>query len=121
MAHVPQAVLDDLNTRIRYTRWPTTAAEAGWATGTNLATLQALAAYWVTDFDWRRVETRLNAYSNFTTKINGQRIHFLHIRSPAPRPIPLLLTHGWPGSCLKLLPLIPLLTADGPVFGEDFY
>ena len=78
--HVPQAVLDDLRARIRQTRWPT-ATETGWASGTDLAALRELAAYWGAEFDWRRVESQLNAYPNFTTEIDGQRIHFLHVKS----------------------------------------
>lgn len=111
-AHTPQAVLDDLRARLRQTRWP--AAPAGWEYGTDRAFLQELAAYWAEGFDWRRVEAATNAYPNFTTEIDGHRLHFLHVKGQGPRPVPLLLTHGWPGSFLELLKIIPLLTAAGP-------
>src|SRR4051812_7982669 len=111
VAQAPQAVLDDLRARIRHTRWPTSATEAGWANGTNLAVLQQLASYWAEQFDWRHVEAASNAYPNFLTEIDGQDIHFLHVKGKEPNAIPLIISHGWPGSFLELLKLIPLFTA----------
>lgn len=113
VAHAPQAVLDDLKARLRNTRWPAAPAEVGWADGTNLEVLRELATYWEQEFDWRRVEAQINAFPNFTTEINGQNIHFLHIKGEGPNPVPLLITHGWPGSFLEMLKLIPLLSAAG--------
>lgn len=112
-AHAPEAVLDDLISRIRSTRWPAVPDSSGWDSGTNLPFLKELAAYWSESFDWRRVEAEGNAYPNFTTEIDGHSIHFLHIKGRGERSLPLLITHGWPGSFLEMLRIIPLLTAPG--------
>ncbi|GJG87305.1 multidrug MFS transporter [Gemmatimonadetes bacterium T265] len=115
VAHAPQAVLDDLTDRIRRTRWLAVPDGAGWSAGTDRAFLQELAAYWADGFDWRAVEAEANAYPNFTTDVDGARVHFVHVKGRGPNPVPLLLTHGWPGSFLEMLRIIPLLTAAGPV------
>jgi epoxide hydrolase len=107
---VPQADLDDLHDRLRRTRWPDQLPEVGWSYGVALDYLQDLAAYWRTGYDWRAWEARLNAFPQFTTTIDGQRIHFLHVRSPEPDAVPLLLTHGWPGSVAEFLHIIGPLT-----------
>jgi pimeloyl-ACP methyl ester carboxylesterase len=115
VAHAPAAVLSDLKARLAHTRWPTAPAGTGWDYGTNEVFLRELVAYWGREFDWRKVEAESNAYPNFTTDIEGHRIHFVHVKGQGPKTVPLLLTHGWPGSFLELLKLIPLLTAAGPV------
>ena len=103
VAHVPQAVLDDLAGRIRHTRWPAVPGGTGWEAGADRAFLQDLAAYWADGFDWRAAEAESNAFPNFTTDVDGCRVHFLHVRGRGPNPVPLLLIHGWPGSFLEAL------------------
>ena len=115
VAHVPDAVLDDLRGRVRRTRWPDARDAAGWDAGPDPAFLRELAAYWADGFDWRAAEAESNAHPNFTTDVDGCRVHFLHVKGRGPNPVPLLLTHGWPGSFLEMLRIIPLLTAAGPV------
>ncbi|QDK82353.1 epoxide hydrolase [Spirosoma sp. KCTC 42546] len=108
--NVPQEILDDLRGKISATRWPDELVDSGWSYGTNLAYLKELAAYWATDFDWRKVEDEINAYPNFIAVIDSVRIHFLHIKGKGKQTIPLLITHGWPGLFLEMMKLIPLLT-----------
>jgi epoxide hydrolase len=115
---VPQADLDDLHDRLRRTRWPDQPPGVGWSYGVALDYVQDLAAYWQTGYDWRAWEARLNTFHQFTTTIDGQRIHFLHVRSPEPRAVPLLLTHGWPGSVAEFLHIIGPL-ADPRAHGGD--
>src|SRR4051794_40611080 len=98
---IPPAALDDLRARLARTRWPAELPGLGWSRGVPLAYLQELAAYWGQEYDWRAHEARLNAFPQFTTKIDGQRIHFLHVRSPEPDALPLILTHGYPGSVVE--------------------
>ena len=107
---VPQERLADLRRRIEATRWPSRELVADRSQGVQLATTQALARYWTTDYDWRRVEARLNALSQFTTKIDGVDIHFIHVRSRHENALPLIMTHGWPGSVVELLDTIGPLT-----------
>ncbi|WP_433161649.1 epoxide hydrolase family protein [Kribbella sp. CA-247076] len=107
---VPQEQLDDLRRRIEATRWPTKELVTDRSQGVQQATLQALARYWATDYDWRRCEARLNALPQFTTEINGVRIHFIHVRSQHEDALPLIMTHGWPGSVIELLDTIGPLT-----------
>jgi pimeloyl-ACP methyl ester carboxylesterase len=106
---VDEAVLDDLKQRLQRTRWPGEVAASGWSRGTPLTLLQSLGDYWREQFDWRRVEESLNALGQFMAKIDGARIHFVHERGRGPRPMPLLISHGWPGSFLEMRDLIPLL------------
>lgn len=115
VAQTPAAVLDDLQARLARTRWPAALAGTGWDYGTSRPFLQELVTYWAQEFDWRKAEAASNAYPNFTTDLDGHRIHYLHVKGESPQTIPLLLTHGWPGSFREMLPLIPLLTAAGPV------
>ena len=103
---VPQADVDDLAERLGRTRWPAALPGAAWERGVPVDYLRELAAYWRDDFDWRAQEARLNAYPQYTTRIDGQRIHFLHVKSPEPDATPLLLIHGWPGSVVEFLNLI---------------
>ena len=105
-SNVPDRDLADLRARLDHTRWPDELPDAGWDYGVPLATVQALAATWREEFDWRAWETRLNALPQSTTVITGQPIHFLHITSPEPDALPLLLTHGWPGSFLEFLEVV---------------
>jgi epoxide hydrolase len=103
---IPQAELDDLNERLARTRWPDELAGVGWSYGVPLDYIKELAEYWRTSYDWRAWEARLNQFPQFTTEIDGQNIHFLHVRSPEPDALPLILTHGWPGSIVEFLDLI---------------
>ncbi len=106
---VPDAVLVDLRSRLGNVRWPDQADGAGWTTGTELGYLRDLVAYWHDDFDWRRVEARLNAYPQFATEIDGVRVHYVHVRGQAADAFPLVLSHGWPSTFAELLPLVPRL------------
>ena len=107
---IPQADLDDLRQRLGRARWPDEQPGAGWSYGVPLGYLKELAGYWRTGYDWRAQEARLNAVPQFTTTIDGQNIHFMHVRSPEPGALPLILTHGWPGSVVEFLDLIGPLT-----------
>jgi len=108
--HVPQAALDDLRRRIKATQWPEKETVADESQGVPLAMMQELARYWATDYDWRKVEARLNALPQFVTNIDGLEIHFIHVRSKNPGSLPVIINHGWPGSVLEQIKLIPLLT-----------
>lgn len=107
---VPQEQLDDLHRRLDMTRWPERETVADWSQGTPLAVLRALAGYWRDGYDWRACEARLNALPQFVTGIDGLDIHFLHVRSPHQDAMPLILTHGWPGSVIEFLRVIGPLT-----------
>ena len=103
---IPQADLDDLGARLARTRWPASLPGPEWARGVPAGYLRDLAGYWRDGFDWPAQEARLNSYPQYTTQIDGQRIHFLHVRSPEPQATPLLLLHGWPGSVVEFLHVI---------------
>ena len=107
---IPQTQLDDLNQRIDLTRWPEKEAVDDWSQGTPLAALQDLLAYWRSGYDWRRCEARLNRLGQFKTEIDGLEVHFLHIRSPHAGAMPLIMTHGWPGSVIEFMGVIEALT-----------
>ena len=107
---VPQAELDDLRRRIEATRWPSEELVNDRSQGVQLATMQELARYWTTEYDWRQNEERLNALPQFTTEIDGVNIHFIHVRSAHEDALPLIMTHGWPGSVVELLETIDPLT-----------
>jgi pimeloyl-ACP methyl ester carboxylesterase len=109
---VPQAALDDLKARLAATRWPEKETVDDWDQGVPLAYAQDLAAYWRDQYDWRKIEARLNAWPNYLVEIDGLDIHFLHIRSHNPAARPLVLTHGWPGSVIEFLDVIEPLSAD---------
>src|SRR3954470_21093971 len=98
-----QADLDDLKRRILATRWPEKEPVNDQSQGVPLATMKALAHYWATEYDWRKVEARLNSYPNFITKIDGLDIHFIHVRSKHKNALPIIITHGWPGSIIEQL------------------
>jgi pimeloyl-ACP methyl ester carboxylesterase len=108
--HAPQAELDDLRRRIVATRWPEKEPVADASQGVQLATVQRLARYWVTEYDWRKVEARMNALPNFITEIDGLDIHFIHVRSKHENALPIIVTHGWPGSIIEQIKIIEPLT-----------
>ena len=112
MIAVPDAVLDDLRRRLDQTRLPNQIAGIGWEQGTERGYLVELLDHWRTTYDWRATEARLNSFSQFVTEVDGQRIHLLHARSPDPDAVPLLLTHGWPGSIVEFLDVLGPLTQD---------
>jgi pimeloyl-ACP methyl ester carboxylesterase len=116
--HIPQADLDDLQDRLKRTRWPDEVDDAGWDYGANLAYMQELIAYWRTTFDWRSQEQTINAFANFRAEIDGVGIHFIHEHGKGSNPIPLVLTHGWPSSFAEMLKIIPMLT-DPNQYGAD--
>src|SRR5215212_7757278 len=107
---IPDEALDDLRRRIAATRWPSKELVEDRSQGVQLATLQELARYWTTDYDWRKAEEKLNALPQFTTEIDGVDIHFIHVRSPHEDALPLIMTHGWPGSVIEMLETIGPLT-----------
>ena len=107
---IPQSQIDDLNQRIDLTRWPEKEAVDDWSQGTPLAHLQELVGYWRGGYDWRRCEARLNALGQFVTEIDGLDIHFLHVRSPHKDAMPLVMTHGWPGSVIEFMGVVEALT-----------
>jgi microsomal epoxide hydrolase len=115
---IPQADLDDLRARLESTRWPDQLPDSGWDYGIPLDYVQQLAEYWRTSYDWRVHEQALNAFPQFTTEIDGQRVHFLHVRSPEPDAMPLIMTHGWPGSIVEFINIIGPLT-DPRAHGAD--
>ena len=106
----PAAELNELRRRINATRWPERETVADASQGVQLATMQALARYWATEYDWRKVEARLNALPNFITKIDGLDIHFIHVRSKHENALPLIVTHGWPGSIIEQMKIIEPVT-----------
>ena len=108
--NMPDEAIDDLRRRITATRWPSKELVADRSQGVQLATLQALARYWATEYDWRRCEARLNALPQFTTEIDGVEIYFIHVRSRHENALPMIMTHGWPGSVVELLDSIAPLT-----------
>jgi pimeloyl-ACP methyl ester carboxylesterase len=115
---VGQDVLDDLHYRLDRTRWPDELAGVGWAYGVPLGYLRELAGYWRTGYDWRAAEARLNAWPQFTTAIDGERLHFAHLRSPEPDATPLVMTHGWPGSIVEFEQVAGPLV-DPRAYGAD--
>ncbi len=107
---IPEADLEALRARIAATRWPEKETVPDQSQGVQLATIQALARYWATDYDFRRVEARLNGLPQFITEIDGLDIHFIHVRSPHENALPLIITHGWPGSVVEMLNVVGPLT-----------
>jgi pimeloyl-ACP methyl ester carboxylesterase len=100
----------ELRTRLRRTRWPDELPDSGWRFGTNPGFMREICDYWATEFDWGKQIERFQAFPHFKTVISGQEIHFLHLRSKSPQAIPLILTHGWPGSFVEFLRIVPMLT-----------
>jgi microsomal epoxide hydrolase len=109
-SETPQAVIDDVKDRLARTRFPDQLEGAGWSYGSDLAYVRDLCAYWRDRFDWRAAEARFNAYPQFTTQIDGEQVHFYHIRSPESAARPLIITHGYPGSVAEFLDVFGPLT-----------
>jgi pimeloyl-ACP methyl ester carboxylesterase len=107
---VPEAEIEELRRHIQATRWPSEELVSDRSQGVQLETLQALAKYWTTDYDWRKAEAKLNALPQFTTEIDGLDIHFIHVKSQHANALPLIMTHGWPGSVVELLETVGPLT-----------
>jgi len=108
--NIPEKELVELRKRIAAARWPSKELVGDRSQGVQLATLKALAHYWATDYDWRKAEAKLNSYPQFVTKIDGVDIHFIHVKSKHPNALPMIITHGWPGSVIELLDVIDPLT-----------
>jgi pimeloyl-ACP methyl ester carboxylesterase len=122
--NIPEAALLDLRQRVLATRWPERETVADRSQGVQLATMQALARYWGTEYDWRKIEAKLNALPQFITKIDGLDIHFIHVRSRHEDALPLIITHGWPGSVIEQIKIIDPLTnptAHGASASDAFH
>ena len=115
---VSQEALDDLAVRLAGTRWPDEISGAGWDYGTNVGYLRELVEYWQTEYDWRAQERALNEFEHFRAGVDGLGIHFIHARGKGPEPFPLIISHGWPGSVVEMLKIIPMLT-DPAAHGGD--
>lgn len=116
--NVPEAVLTDLHERLSRVRWPGEVPETSWDYGANLAYMKDLIEYWRTQYDWRTQERQINRWQHFRTTIDGQGIHFIHERGKGPKPFPLIVSHGWPGSFYEFMELIGPLT-DPAAYGGD--
>jgi hypothetical protein len=122
--NVPEEALVDLRRRIAATRWPEKETVADQSQGVQLATIRELARYWATDYDWRKCEAKLNALPQFITEIDGLDIHFIHVRSKHENALPLIVTHGWPGSIIEQLKIVDPLsnpTAHGASASDAFH
>src|SRR5262245_57282899 len=122
--HVDDSVLEDLRRRLEWTRLPDQIEGTDWEYGISLDYLRELLAYWRDGYDWRAQEARLNQLEHFRTRIDGQSIHFIHARSARADALPLLITHGWPGSVVEFLDVIPRLTdpeAHGGAAADAFH
>ena len=122
--NIPQAALDELRRRVAATKWPEREQVADAAQGVQLATMQKLAQYWANEHDWRKCEAKLNAVPNFNTEIDGLDIHFIHVRSKHENALPMIITHGWPGSIVEQLKIIEPLTnptAHGGTAADAFH
>jgi len=106
---VPDEALEDLHRRLRQTRWPDTVSNSGWTYGLDVEWMQSIAGYWLNQYDWSAQQRALNEYPHYLAVIDGFRIHYLHFRSKDPNAVPVVLTHGWPGSFLELLKVAPML------------
>ena len=114
-ANISEEILDDLKNRIKNTRWPDEISNSNWNYGTNLSFIKELSNYWVYEFNWRKVEAEINSFPNFIATIDGYDIHFIHVKGKGKKNIPLIITHGWPGSFIEMLKLIPLLNDDDEI------
>ena len=110
---VPEAVLQDLRQRLAHSRWPDEITGSAWDYGTNLDYLKELMEYWRTGFDWRAQEAAMNASPHFRATVDGLGIHFIHQKGKGPNPLPIVMTHGWPGSFFSMYKIVPLLTDPG--------
>jgi pimeloyl-ACP methyl ester carboxylesterase len=118
VVHVPQSTLDDLKDRLARTRWPDEIEGSGWDYGANLAYLKELVDYWRFRFDWCAQEKLLNSFPHFRAEIDGLNVHFIHQRGRGPKPLPLIITHGWPSTFFEMYKIIPML-ADPAAHGGD--
>ena len=122
--HVPESQLIDLRRRIKATRWPDRETVTDDSQGVPLAMIQEFARHWATDYDWRKCEAKLNSLPNFVTEIDGLDIHFIHVRSKHENAMPLIVTHGWPGSVIEQLKIVDPLTnptAHGASASDAFH
>ena len=117
--NIPEEDIVELKRRIRATLWPEKETVPDQSQGVKLETIQELARYWANEYDWRKVETKLNSYPNFLTEIDGLDFHFIHVRSKHENAVPLLIAHGWPGSVIEQLQLIEPLTNPAPHGGTE--
>ncbi len=115
VANISEEILDDLKNRIKNTRWPDEITCSNWNYGASLSFMKKLSSHWFNNFDWRKVEIEINSFPNFIANIDDHEIHFMHIKGKGVKSIPLIITHGWPGSFLEMMKLIPLLTEDKDV------
>ena len=115
---IEQSVLDDLQMRLNWTRWPDEVTGSQWDYGSNLDYMKELVEYWRTDFDWRAQERYLNTFHHFKSEVEGLDIHFIHEKGVGPNPMPLVITHGWPSTFFEMTKIIPLLTDPGS-HGDD--
>src|SRR5579871_2522157 len=115
---VPDEAITDLRDRLRRTRWPDDYVDHDWDFGTDQSYLKSLCNYWANSYDWRAREAKINAWPHFIAPIDGHDIHFIHVKSTAPKARPLLMTHGWPGSFVEMLKIIPMLTEPQRFGGE---
>ena len=115
---VPDSVLDDLKARLERTRWPDELPGVGWEYGSNMDYIKELVEYWKNDFDWRKQEALINGFSHFKAPVDGRQVHFIHEKGKGPNPLPLIITHGWPGTFFEMHKVIPLLS-DPAAHGGD--
>ncbi len=115
---IPDSVLDDLKSRLERTRWPDELPDTGWDYGSNLDYVKELVEYWRTKFDWHAQEKLINSFSHFKSKVDGLNIHFIHEKGKGPNPMPLVITHGWPGTFFEMYKVIPMLS-DPASHGGD--
>ena len=107
---IPQVEIDDLRARLERTRWADEIPGSGWDYGADIDCMKALVEYWRTEFDWRAQEKFLNEFHQFHASVGGINIHFIHERGKGPNPLPLIVTHGWPGSFAEMVKIVPLLS-----------
>src|SRR5215469_4902240 len=122
--NVPETELAELRRRVKATKWPEKETVTDASQGVQLGTTQALARYWATDYDWRKIESKLNALPNFITEIDGLEFHFIHVRSQHENALPMIVTHGWPGSIIEQMKIIDPLanpTAHGGSASDAFH
>ena len=110
--NLAQSFLDDLQTKLKITRWPDEIENSGWTYGASLSYMKELADYWTNNFNWRKTESEINRFGNYIAQIDGYKIHFLHIKGKGEKSVPIIITHGWSSSFLEMLKLIPLLTEN---------
>ena len=115
---IPDSALDDLKARLERTRWPDELPGVGWEYGSNMDYIKELVEYWKNDFDWRKQEALLNSFSHFKAPVDGRQVHFIHEKGKGPNPLPLIITHGWPGTFFEMHKVIPLLS-DPAAHGGD--